>query len=129
MQVDTIDLQDKAIIAQRIANYARISGPRVGDFVTFADGKKRRVAHVWPADWNDDNVARVQTTDGGSFYLGDGYISYSGSLYPSIKADTLREVGKRDGRAWIFHHDWHVADGGVDFQMEFRSFISTEGEA
>ena len=59
-------------------------------------------------------VASIQTSDGGSFYLGDGYCAFSGSLYDGIPADTLTLTGEtREGRVWWFHHDYHTAHNGV----------------
>ena len=88
------DERDAQIVAARAETYDTLHGPRVGDFVTFADGVTRRISHVWPAGWNEDGVARLQTSDlpggdkpmySGSYYLGDGYISYSGGLHASLR--------------------------------------------
>lgn len=119
MTTDTLtpelDDRDRALVAERAAAYDRINGPRVGDFVEFADGVIRRVSHVW------DNG--VQTSDGGSFYLGDGYISFSGGLYPQIPFSSLSETGeKRNASVWIFHHDWAKAHNGVGAEIPFRVF-------
>ena len=134
------DERDALIVAARAETYDTIRGPRVGDFVTFADGVTRRISHVWPADWHDDGIARIQTSDlpggdepcrSGSFYLGDGYISYSGGLHGSVKADTLTETGDGEsygtpGTIWIFHHDEWGAGRAVTRSMLFRAFTCTE---
>lgn len=128
------DARDLAMMDRRAAALNLIPGPRVGDFIDYADGIVRRMAHVWPADWHDDGIARVQVTDGGSFYLGgaeekhselhdgEGYVSYSGSLFPGIKADTLKLAGSRNGRIWIFHHEQWGAGMGVDGEIAFRVY-------
>lgn len=133
------DARDGEIVTRRAAALDRIPGPRVGDYIDYADGITRRIAHMWPADWHDDNIARAQVTDGGSFYLGgtgeriaagtlaegEGYVSYSGSLYPGIRVNTLQLAGSRNGRVWIFHHDWPQAHNGVDAEIAFRVYACT----
>lgn len=139
-----LDDQDERTIIARAAAYDRIPGPRVGDFVEFADGITRRISHVWAADWHEDNIARCQTSDGGSFYLGgigesmwhrlsggegdrgDAYVSFSGSLYESVKADTLKLAGSRNGAVWVFHHEQWGAGRGVNGTMAFRVFTCSE---
>lgn len=135
------DATDDAIIAARMADYDRRDGPRVGDFIRFADGQTRRASHVWPADWHDDNIARVQTSDGGSFYLGGlgprsatvdlmsgdepgrAFVSFSGALYNGVRADALIPTTElRDGSVWVFHHDWPGAGRGVDAVVPFRVY-------
>jgi hypothetical protein len=67
------DNRDEQILQKRIQIRQEESDIQVGDFVRLLDGTIKRVAH----DWGD----RVQLTNGigsGSFYLGNGYTSYSG---------------------------------------------------
>src|SRR5882724_5982120 len=119
--LDALDDRDSAILAERLASLPT-DAPSVGEWVRFADGTMRRVSHVWPGDWHDDGIARVQTSDGGSYYLGDGYVSMSGSLYPGVKADTLTlaDDAPRAGSCWFFHHDHHCASNGVDVTVPWR---------
>ena len=70
------DERDRAILEARSNAFHQHTTPQVGDFVIFADGTERRISH----NWGDE----VQTSDDGSFYLGDGYMSFAGSLYTSI---------------------------------------------
>ena len=135
------DERDAQIVASRAETYDTIRGPRVGDFVTFADGVTRRFSHVWAADCADDGIARLQTSSlpgddepwhSGTYYLGNGYVSYSGGLYDSVKADTLTETGVGEsygtpGTIWIFHHDIRGAGRGVSRSMLFRAFTCSEG--
>ncbi len=93
---------------------------RCGDYVEFADGVVRRVSHVHR--WEGEEEL-VQTSGGGSWYLGDGYASFSGSLYPSVGASTLtRTDERREGLVWFFHHDWHEAHNGVSVTVPFRVY-------
>ena len=123
---DALDERDRQIVWERRHSTELTEGPRVGDYVDFADGITRRVSHVWDvADWGD--TAGVQTSDGGSFYLGNGYVSFSGGLYRSVNMGTLTDTGEvRPGRVWIFHHDWAMADNGVDVTIPFRVYRCTE---
>jgi hypothetical protein len=87
-----LDDRDKAILAARVAAFDPTEGPRVGDYVCFADGVTRRISYVWPDD--------IQTSDDGSFYLGKGYMSFSGVLYTHMPTETLTLTkGTRDASA------------------------------
>lgn len=120
----TLDQRDSEIIAQRLANIDSIDGPRVGDFVRFADNVERRISYHWRDDEGWDGGC--QTSEGGSFYLGEHGCSFSGSLHPSVPTETLTLTDeRRDGYVWIFHHDWHTAHNGVDVQIPFRVYESS----
>src|SRR5271167_3580103 len=74
-----LDDRDAAIVAERMARMDARPGPRVGDFVRFADGVERRISHYWQAEpdmpgWQ----AGAQTSDGGSWHLGSEGCSFSG---------------------------------------------------
>jgi hypothetical protein len=115
MSTYTADRQDEAIVAERMRNLNKQEGPRVGDWVTFADGTLRRISY----DWGDG----VQTSDYGSFHLGEYGVSFSGGLYGTVPTDslTLTQIS-RPGDVWIFHHDMAGAGRGVHFQPEFRVY-------
>jgi len=117
-QITTLDTRDAAILAERVTTLDKQTGPRVGDYVRFADGTVRRISY----DWGDS----LQTSAGGSYYLGNGYVSMSGSLYSGVPAETLTDTGERkDGRVWFFHHDYHTAGGGIDVVTSFRVYACT----
>lgn len=110
-----LDERDRVILDERTAALDKHPGIRVGDFVRFADGATRRVSYLWPHG--------AQTSDGGSYYLGHGYVSMSGSLYSPVKLDTLtltRET--RPGAVWFFHHDHFTAHNGVHANIPFRLY-------
>lgn len=109
------DDRDRLLISRRQCALGCVDGPRVGDYVSFPCGHVRRVSH----NWGDT----VQTSDGGSFYLGDGYVSFSGGLFPGVPVDSLADTGmRRDGAVWIFHHDDWRADNGVESSIPFRVY-------
>lgn len=110
-----LDERDLALLTQRQAALDAIPGPRVGDWVEFPDSIVRRISYLWPAD--------AQTSDGGSFYLGKGYVSMSGSLYRSVPtASLVRTERTRPGSVWFFHHDFPAALGGVETSALFRIY-------
>jgi len=110
-----LDERDLEIFSQRFHRLQDKHGPRVGDFVRFADGHEERISHIWPDG--------VQTSEGGSFYLGDGYCSFSGGLNTAIPTDELeyRAEHKR-GSVWFFHHDHFTAHNGVTTDLDFRVY-------
>ncbi len=124
-----LDGRDLAIILERAAALDKEHDFRVGDYVVFADDVTRRISHVYPRrEWGEK--WGVQTSDGGSWYLGNGYVSFSGSLYPSVSVKTLTLTEeRRSGHIWIFHHDLWRAHNGVDAQIEFRVYPLLPGGA
>lgn len=116
----TLDAKDQAILARRDGLYFNEkSGPKVGDYVDFANGVTRRVSHVWELDGG----LAVQTSAGGSWYLGEGYCSFSGGLYRAVAGTTLTYTGtNRAGAVWFFHHDLHTAHNGVYATMPFAVY-------
>jgi len=120
-----LDAHDTDILAERIHCFDLINGPRVGDYVQFADGVTRRIAYMWRDE--EDRPFSVQTTDGGSFYLGQSYVSFSGSLNSGVEPATLTDTGRKVlGSVWIFHHDQRMAHNGVDTEIPFRLYTCTE---
>jgi len=117
------DERDAFILAFRKAELDKREGPRVGDFVRFpGEAELRRFTH----DWGDS----IQTSDllfpHGSYYLGEGYVSYSGSLDPSIKKAALTLTDEvREGKVWFFHHDQAKAHNGVSAMVTFRVYNYT----
>ena len=98
------------------------AGPRVGDFVEFADGRTRRVSFLTPDEWLPE-IDSVQTSDGGSFYLSGSYVSFSGSLYQGVPRSALVPTDeRRPGDCWIFHHDQWGAGNGVPVVVPWRVF-------
>ena len=118
------DDKDAAILAERIAQWTKRNGPRVGDFVHMPDGTLRRFTH----DWDDS----LQTTCGGShpcagdqsFYLGKGFMSFSGSLDSSIPLERITWMpGEiKEGGCWFFHHDFMTAHNAVYAKVPCRVY-------
>lgn len=115
----TLDSRDQLIRQERLEALDDVAGPRVGDFVMFPDGPLRRISHIW-----DDGV---QTSDGGSWYLGHGYVSFSGSLFGVTAHNQLvRTRCFEPAPVWFFHHDYHTAHNAVHTTLPFRVYKATE---
>jgi len=111
----TFDDRDATIKARRLAAWNTRNGPRVGDFVIMPDLTYQRFSH----DWGDS----IQTSEGGSFYLGEGYASFSGGLNPSVPKSRLVLTDEiREGSFWFFHHDFMRAHNGVYFTAPCRVY-------
>lgn len=106
---------DKKIVIDRIAQWDRCQGPRVGDYAIMPDGSMERFAH----NWGDS----LQTTSGGFFYLGNGYMSMSGGLHSAIPKTRIRDASDtKMGICWIFHHDYREAFRSVGAQVPCRVY-------
>lgn len=118
MQVHFLDSRDAEILTSRTAALdARDAGPRCGDYIRYSDGVLRRVSYVWPDG--------VQTSAGGSWYLGNGFCSFSGSLMRSTPLDVLTLTeDTRLGAVWFFHHDHWTAHNSVNADVSFRVYAA-----
>lgn len=113
----TPDERDEIILRERVATWNRGEGPRVGDFIMFSDGVLHRFSH----DWGDG----LQTSLGGSFYLGHGSMSFSGGLDPSIPKHALLNSGRtRPGSAWFFHCDSPRAYSAIYVEVACRVYAT-----
>src|SRR5258708_23049572 len=119
MTIQELDQIDHDIACRELLKFDQIEGPRVGDFVMFADNITRRISYVWSLeDWQE--MAGVQTSDGGSWYFGYGNCDFSGSLHQIAKMNTLtltKEVRPRI--VWVIHHDWRTAGNDVHLEITF----------
>lgn len=119
----TFDQQDAEILNRRISLYNRRTGPRVGDFLRMQDGAMLRFTH----DWGDDIQTTIKGCGDASFYLGNGYCSFSGSLDSAIPKTRIHATDEiKDGSVWFFHHDHAQAHNGVYTTMPFRVYRCTE---
>jgi hypothetical protein len=113
---EELDSRDKQILAERQAAFDKRTGPRVGDYVIFADGVERRISY----DFGDEGY---QACGGCLFYLGTDYMSSSRSLYATVPADSLVMTDETRGApAWFFHLDQRDADNGVNVTVQVRVY-------
>lgn len=110
-----IDADNQKILAARQSWLDARDKITRGDFVLDGD-KVLRVAH--------DGGDAIQLTDGefgASFYLGDGYVEFSGGLNPSIpKARFALTDEKRMGPVWFFSQNQVEAHNGYHTQASFK---------
>ena len=122
-ELPTPDEKDLRILERRQVQLLERddSRPQVGDHVLFTDGTRRRVSHVWRNDEGWDGG--IQTSNGGSYYMGDGYISMSGGLRGAIPSDQFSRIhGYRAAKVWFFHLDHHTAHNSVEALVDFRQW-------
>lgn len=113
-----LDERNAAILDNRVEALLEITRPMVGDFAMMPDGAVKRISHIW--DFGDGTTS-IQTSKGGSFYLGDGYVSFSGGLDPGIDGNRFRDLGYRQhGSCWFFRDDFWGAGRGLDVVAPFR---------
>jgi hypothetical protein len=109
------DDHDREIAIERLTRWDRDPDPRIGDYVILSDGSYVRFAHIW------DDV--LQTTDCGSFYLGNGYVSMSGGLDPGVPPEqVVLTPEKKPGYFWFFHHNAPMGGGGVGLEAMCRVY-------
>lgn len=114
-----LDERDQAILDARQEALYEIEHAISGDWVDFADGVVRRISHVWDPPPPYRNW--IQTSDAGSWYLGEGYVSFSGGLFTGVPAESLTDTGTfRRASVWFFHHDHWGAHRGVSGTVEQR---------
>ncbi len=120
-------INNTELLENRTAMRDEHPGPRVGDYVLFPDdmprdGKYERQVERFSHDWED----ALQTSPGGSWYLGNGYASFSGSLNRSIPKVRLEDTGEvRLGSFWFFSNDHARAHNGIDVQAPCRVYRYT----
>lgn len=113
-----LDHQDLILLIGHLAEwYLRDGTPRVGDLVRFNDSDTlHRCAHRWGDEY-------MQTAPGGSYHLGDGYMSMSGSLDGSIPLGEFVDTQQPTvTTAWIWHHDRMQAHNGLPVQVYARVY-------
>ena len=114
-------------LARRLASFDKRAGARVGDFIRLPDihpklGQWTRITH--------DHGDLLQTGGGagGSYYLGNGYLSYSGGLDHGVTPDCLLATDQtKEGSVWFFDGEMSGAGRGVDFTAPMRVFTLREG--
>lgn len=106
---------NQKLLEEKLQAFNSFEGPRVGDFVII-NNEYQRFSH----DWGDS----LQTSEGGSFHLGDsGRISFSGGLNPSIQKDQLEDTGEvKSGKIWFFKNNRPEKENGIEFEIEFRVY-------
>ena len=114
--------QDK-ILSDRMHIYNAIPGCRVGDWIREINGRLTRATHDWNQDNETDQVIQHGGGEYGQFYLGNGYISYSGGLDTGITKNTLHDTGEiKKGKVWFFIDDYHTSHNSIEYMVDFRVY-------
>lgn len=114
----TLDPQDQKILIERQAMFTARTEPKQGDFIRFADGSIKRMAHVWKYIGEESDIQPTAGRGDQSFYLGEGYMSFSGGLDSAIPAHKFTRTNETmPGWCWFFHHDWPKAHNGINVQI------------
>ncbi len=119
---------NQEILENRMAKVHKHVGPTIGDWVLFNEGIARRISHIWHYDEKGESKPAyedwgIQTSQPGYYgwYLGNGYISFSGSLYMAVKGKWLTLTEElRPAWVWFFSRDHHTAHNGVYFKANFK---------
>lgn len=116
MSKDTLE-RNLIILEECMSAFNQLDGPRVGDFLLMPNGKFTRFTHKW-----DDHMQTGGHTQS-QYYLGPGYLSYSGGLDPGIKIKEieLTEMTK-NGKVWFFSEGHAGADNDVSYMVQFRVY-------
>ena len=127
-----MDEKDEMILAVRQAAILKSDRPKQGDVIRFKNKVIRRMAHVYyDEDGKADRIQPTCTFDI-SFYLGEGYMEFSGSLAYALDAKLFTLAKEtQEVNAWFFHHDWAKAHGGIPVKVNvpvWNCDYSIEGE-
>lgn len=122
-----LDKRNTEILTERMRLLDAQPGPRVGDYVRLPDGKLHRFSHRWDASENPSPAdVLFQTSSSGSWYLGDGWCSFSGGLDPSIPLSEIQSTDETcTGQVWFFDHNWAEANNALHVNVPFRVFTVT----
>jgi len=122
-----LDEQDLKILDIRIKEYDKLLGPRVGDFVRFPNDELRRFTHDWDKDIQTTCASKHPCHEDQSFYLGEGYTQFSGSLDKAILKNKLILTNEiKEGHFWFFHHHEVCAYNSVSVSAPCRVFNYVE---
>jgi len=114
--------EQEHIFIEKQKRYNQIKNPRVGDFIK-QNKKYYRIAYIWKYE---TRPYTYQTeSGGGSYYLGDKYMSMSGSLNSGFQAQPkdlklLKET--KEGWIWFFKNKLAMAYNGINFKMNMRVY-------
>lgn len=127
MNNDKLKEVNDNILKARLEQFNLIPGARLGDFIKLPSETGdfyTRITHIWEGD----NMLQTGGSAGNAYYLGNGYLSYSGGLDPGLKADDLIPTDeKKQGLIWFFSNNESRAHNGVEYSIEFRVFTIKEG--
>jgi len=121
-----LDGHDLLLLSHKLMAFNAISGPRVGDVVLVPEKKTRgrRIALIGDAAFQP-----TPPYVAGSFYLGNGCVSYSGSLDDPFPLDRLADAGYLcSQRFWFYRQDLVKTHNTTHAYLRVRVFTLRERE-
>ena len=102
-----------------LENWEKRKGPRVGDYICTIEKGLKRFTHDW-----DDGLQITSNGNDESFHLStSGFVSFSGSLEPSIPLEKIMPIGKTmSGKVWVWLDGVPGGGRGVDTWIECRVY-------
>jgi len=117
--------KNERILREREHAFNKRKGIREGDYIKEKNGNLTRVTYIW----RDENDKPMLYQTGGNeysrYYLGDGYLSYSGGLdhgYEPKNTKFRKLPIKKYGSVWFFKDNISGAGRGVEYIIKFRVF-------
>ena len=107
--------KDLQLFADREQKRLKKSTPLLGDAIIRKDGRKTFIA-IFTYDGN------FQDSSGGSFYLGENYMDYSGGFTMDVlNVKNLAPTNElTDLRCWLFSGRYCAGNYGVDHQIKVK---------
>jgi hypothetical protein len=107
---------NEELLLDRTIKYDKDTSPRVGDFLLLPNGEYDRFTYKGGNHLQTGGIC-------GSYYLGNGYETYSGSLDRGIKLVDIEFADNfKTGKVWFFNHDIARAHNGVYFEIKQRVY-------
>lgn len=120
-------MDNQQILASRLTEFNKVSGPRVGDFIKLPRIHKHHPEYTRITE-DLGNWLQTGGTAGGSYYIYGVGLSYSGSLDRGISRAQLIETKEiKQGSVWFFSEGQVGAGRGVTFDAAMRVFAVQDG--
>lgn len=110
---------DLKLLNSYLTEFKKDTKPRVGDYIVLPNETTQRITVLHRSS------GKLQANDiQGSFYLGNGYISFSGTCGMDMyEIQTLQPTGKtKEGWVWTFSQNNRTANNAVYAALPFRIF-------
>lgn len=109
------DERDVVLAKKYLATWDKEKGPREGDYIIMPSGKYERFSHIWSDG--------LQTSEGGQFSLGNGFVGFSGSLNRTVPNKLIAKTNKtKAGHFWMAHHGRLEPGSAIGVKARLRVF-------
>ncbi len=118
-----LDQENQEILNRRIRLRMSHALPEIGDYVIFLARARAGTFPLMERIAHEHGEYGIQTCEGGTFYLAEGYTSHSGGLNPTIDTALLVNTGEtKNGTFWFFNHDRMMAHNALDVTAPCRVY-------